>query len=67
MPIQNPVITPIGVSYEKDAIEKWITIKKVEPQSKKLLKKDDLLHNLTLKGVISKIYREVPKIEKILR
>ena len=66
MPIQNPVITPVGISYEKEALEGWLDVNGVEPQSKKPLRKDNLIQNLALKGLISKIYKEVPKLERSL-
>ena len=39
MPIHNPVITPIGITYEKEALEEWLDINGVEPQSKNPLNK----------------------------
>ena len=66
MPIHNPVITPAGISYEKEALEGWLDVNGVEPQSKKPLGKDNLIQNLALKGLISKIYNEVPKLERSL-
>jgi hypothetical protein len=66
MPIQNPVITPVGITYEKEALEGWLDINGVEPQSKKPLDKNGLIQNLALKGLIGKIYKEVPKLENSL-
>ena len=66
MPIHNPVITPVGITYEKEALEGWLDVNGVEPQSKKPLDKASLIQNLALKGLVSKIYREVPKLERSL-
>ena len=66
MPIQNPVITPVGITYERQALEEWLDVNGVEPQSKKPLDKNNLIQNLALKGLVSKIYKEVPKLERSL-
>lgn len=62
LPIQNPVITPVGITYEKQSLEEWLDINGIEPQSKKPLGKEKLIQNLALKGLIQKIYKEVPKM-----
>ena len=66
MPIQNPVITPVGITYERQALEEWLDVNGVEPQSKKPLDKNNLIQNLALKGLACKIYKEVPKLERSL-
>lgn len=38
-PIQNPVITPGGISYEKEALEGWLDINATDPQTKNPLEK----------------------------
>jgi hypothetical protein len=62
--IQNPVITPAGISYEKEALEEWLDVDAIDPSTKKPLGRDKLIQNLALKGLISKIYKEVPKLER---
>ncbi len=64
--IQNPVITPAGISYEKEALEEWLDVDAIDPSTKKPLDKNGLIQNLALKGLIGKIYREVPKLERSL-
>ncbi len=66
VPIQNPVITPVGITYEKQALEEWLDVNGIEPQSKEPLDKSKLIQNLALKGLVSKIYKEVPKLERAL-
>ena len=63
-PIHNPVITPAGISYEKEALEGWLDVNGSDPSTKEPLQKDKLIQNLALKGLISKIYKEVPKLER---
>ncbi len=62
-PIYDPVITPAGITYERQALEKWLEIGNFQPQSKNPLDKTKVVPNLTLKKLIGKIYEEVPKLE----
>ncbi len=65
-PIYDPVITPDGITYERQALEKWLEIGNFQPQSKNPLDKTKIVQNLTLKKLIGKIYEEVPKLERAL-
>ena len=48
----DPVISPYGISYEKYAIENWLSKNNVDPFSQKPLKKEQLVRNFALKNAI---------------
>ena len=54
----NPVITNMGISYEKKAIETWLSNKKVCPITNEYLDSTLLITNYTLKNLISKLTTE---------
>ena len=57
MPMQDPVIAPDGISYEKKAIKKWFSKKKTSPVSGKALKHTFLIPNHNLRNVISDLIK----------
>jgi len=57
MPMQDPVIAPDGISYEKQAIKKWFSKKKTSPVSGKTLKHTFLIPNHNLRNVISELVK----------
>ena len=57
MPMQDPVIAPDGISYEKKAIEKWFTKKHTSPVSGKTFKHTFLIPNHNLRNVISELMK----------
>ena len=57
MPMQDPVIAPDGISYEKHAIKKWFSKKKTSPVSGKVLKHTFLIPNHNLRNVISEMIK----------
>lgn len=50
--MKDPVITPSGISYERETIETWLKKKPVDPLSKKPLDVKDLIPNRSLKDTI---------------
>ena len=48
----DPVISPYGISYEKYAIENWLSKNNVDPFSQKPLHKEQLVRNFALKNAI---------------
>ena len=50
--MSDPVVTPYGISYEKSAIEDWLNKNNNDPIAQKPLKKEDLVRNYALKGII---------------
>ena len=57
----NPVITPKGHSYEKNAILQWLKTKKTSPLTGEYLSADLLSENRALKSTIDLI---IPFIKK---
>lgn len=57
MPMQDPVIAPDGISYEKKAIEKWFTKKHTSPVSGKTFKHAFLIPNHSLRNVIFELMK----------
>ena len=55
--MEEPVITPFGMTYEKSAIIDWIKKNKTDFQTKKDLTEDMLVPNYILKVEINK-YKE---------
>ena len=50
--MEDPVITPSGITYDKKCIEQWLQKKAIDPLSKKPLKKEELIPNRALKESI---------------
>ena len=50
--MEDPVITPQGISYEKSAIEDWLKKHNKCPLTNKPLYKKDLIRNIALKNSI---------------
>lgn len=50
--MKNPVITPDGISYERDFIVQWLNIHNTDPISKMPLRVNQLVPNLALKSMI---------------
>jgi len=50
--MRDPVITPHGISFERNAIQDWINKNPSCPFTKKPLKKEDLVTNYALKNSI---------------
>ena len=50
--MQNPVIDHEGNSYEKEAIEKWLSINSVSPVTRSPLRLDQLIPNRGLQNAI---------------
>ena len=50
--MEDPVITPSGITYDKKSIEQWLQKKPIDPLSKKPLKKEELIPNRALKESI---------------
>ena len=48
----DSVISPYGISYEKYAIENWLSKNNVDPFSQKPLHKEQLVRNFALKNAI---------------
>jgi hypothetical protein len=48
----DPVITPYGISYDRESIEKWLTDKDFDPITHKKLNKNMLIPNYALKSLI---------------
>ena len=59
----NPVITPFGQTYEKNAIEKWIEKYHTSPITKKRLENENLIPNYALKNLIEE-YNKLSKKDK---
>tara|TARA_B100000242_G_C42948076_1_gene439650 strand:+ start:314 stop:709 length:396 start_codon:yes stop_codon:yes gene_type:complete len=57
MPMQDPVIAPDGISYEKKAIQEWFTRKNTSPVSGKTFKHTFLIPNHNLRNVISELMK----------
>ena len=57
MPMQDPVIAPDGISYERLAIQKWFNKKKTSPSSGKVLQHTFLIPNHTLRNTISELLK----------
>ena len=50
--MSNPVITKYGISYEKEAIEKWLEKHNTDPLSGQPLNKNEIFPNYALKNAI---------------
>ena len=48
----DPVITPYGISYDRESIENWLKINKMDPIAHKKLDKNMLIPNYALKSLI---------------
>ena len=59
--MKNPVITPYGTTYDKDAIISWLKTNETCPLTKKPLNRKMLIPNYALKNAITR-YLESTKI-----
>ena len=48
----DPVITPYGISYDRESIEKWLTKNDLDPIAHQKLNKNMLIPNYALKSLI---------------
>jgi hypothetical protein len=55
--MQDPVITPNGISYERKAVLNWLEKNNMCPITKKPLKKEDLITNYALKQAIDDYFK----------
>ena len=56
--IDVPVITPYGITYEKDKILMWLISSNTDPVIRKHLSPDQLITNLALKNVIEEFKKK---------
>lgn len=54
-PLEDPVITPDGVTYSRASIEQWLSEKQIEPTTKSKLSLNDLISNTVILELIQKI------------
>ena len=59
--MEDPVITPHGISYEKSAIEAWLNKHNTCPLTNKPLNKKDLIRNIALKNSITEYIKTKKK------
>lgn len=57
--IKDPVSTPDGNTYEREAIEHWLQINNTEPQTRNRLSISQLIPNRALKDMYDQIYNPV--------
>ena len=58
--MQDPVITPHGMSFDRKAIIDWLCKDQTCPLTKKPLKKEDLITNYALKSSIQEYLKTLP-------
>ena len=63
--MNDPVVTPYGITYERTAIEDWLKKNDTDPIAKKHLTKDMLVTNYALKSVIKDYMKQESKTQKI--
>ena len=63
--MNDPVVTPYGITYERSAIEDWLKKNDTDPIAKKHLTKDMLVTNYALKSVIKDYMKQESKNQKI--
>ena len=59
--MEDPVISPDGISYEKSAIEAWLNKHNTCPLTNKPLNKKDLIGNIALKNSITEYIKTKKK------
>lgn len=59
--MKDPVTTPCGNTYERVAIEEWLSTNCVEPLTKKFLTKDKLIPNRALKDMYDNYMANINK------
>jgi hypothetical protein len=59
--MQDPVITPHGISYERRSILKWLDKNTICPITKNPLRKEELIMNYALKQAIEDYFRNQKK------
>lgn len=55
-PMKDPVSTPDGNTYEREAIERWLIDHNSEPQTRNILNRNQLIPNRVLREMYQKIY-----------
>ena len=63
--MNDPVVTPYGITYERSAIEEWLKKNNTDPIAKKPLTKEMLVTNYALKSVIKEYLKQESQNEKI--
>jgi len=58
--MEDPVITPQGMSFDRKAIIDWLSRNQRCPLTKKPLKKEDLITNYALKSSIQEYLKTLP-------
>ena len=56
--IEDPVITPDGITYDKKSLLAWLKKSKNDPFTKKEIKEKELYPNLSLKNIIDSIKKK---------
>jgi len=51
--INDPVITPSGITYERSAITTWLTNNHIDPVSRQQLSNEQLVNNIAIKNIIN--------------
>jgi len=51
--INDPVITPSGITYERSAITTWLTTNHIDPVNRQLLSNGQLVNNIAIKNIIN--------------
>jgi hypothetical protein len=59
--MRDPYIDQDGNSYEKEAIEKWLTQNSTSPITRNAMTEDDLVPNRILRDIISDFIRKNPQ------
>ena len=62
--MKEPVVTPSGNSYEKNALQNWLKIKQTDPKSVQPLNENQVYPNLFLGNIIEKLNKIMEKLEK---
>ena len=61
--MNDPVVTPYGISYERNSIEEWLKNHDTDPMTHQHLTKDMLVTNYTLKSIIKDYKEKISKSE----
>ena len=56
--INDPVITPSGITYEKSKIIRWLILSDVDPVNKQKFSLDQLVTNFALKNIIEEFNKK---------
>lgn len=55
--LYDPVVTPSGITFERENITAWIEIYKTDPVSGKPLRVEELIPNVALADAITEFYK----------